>query len=170
MGFGDPLTGALRDLGAPVSLGSDVESGMGGDMFTNMRIALQYQRALDNQKIIDRTGNAPDKVSLTARQALEWATINGARKAGIERRAGSLTPGKDADIVLLRADDLNLVPVNDPVHAIVFHAHAGNVDTVFVAGRAVKRGGTLLYGQVGRRKTELAAVAHRILANSATMH
>ena len=170
MGFGDPLTGALRDLGAPVSLGSDVESGMGGDMFTNMRIALQYQRALDNQKIIDRTGNAPDKVSLTARQALEWATINGARMAGIERRAGSLTPGKDADIVLLRADDLNLVPVNDPVHAIVFHAHAGNVDTVFVAGRAVKRGGTLLYGQVGRRKTELAAVAHRILANSATMH
>jgi cytosine/adenosine deaminase-related metal-dependent hydrolase len=170
MGFGDPLTGALRDLGAPVSLGSDVESGMGGDMFTNMRIALQYQRALDNQIVIDRTGKAPEKVSLTARQALEWATINGARMAGIERRAGSLTPGKDADIVLLRADDLNLVPVNDPVHAIVFHAHAGNVDTVFVAGRAVKRGGTLLYGQVGRRKAELAAVAHRILANTATMH
>jgi len=164
MGFGDCLTGRLRALGAAPSLGSDVESSLGSDMFTVTRIALQAQRNLDNQQVIARTGRAPERISISCREALRWATIEGARMAGLEDRIGSLRPGKAADIVLLRADDLNLLPVVDPVASIVLHAGPGNVDTVLVGGRVMKRGGKLLYGELARRKAELAESSRRVLA------
>ncbi|HXZ01788.1 MAG TPA: amidohydrolase family protein [Stellaceae bacterium] len=163
MGFGDCLTGRLRALGAAPSLGSDVESSLGSDMFTVMRIALQSQRNLDNQQAIARTGRAPERISIPCREALLWATMAGARMAGLDDRIGSLRPGKEADIVLLRADDLNLLPVVDPVASIVLHAGVANVDTVLVAGQVVKRGGKLLYRDLARRKAELAESSRRIL-------
>ncbi len=169
MGFGDPVIGRLRALGARPSLGSDVESGMSSDMFAGMRFALQYQRALDNQATLTRTGKAPERISVTAREALEWATIDGARVAGLDHRIGSLTPGKQADLILLRADDLNLLPVSDPVLSTVLQANPGNVDTVLVAGRAAKRGGKLVYRDLARRKAELAASGQRIVS-SARLH
>ncbi|HEX7966584.1 MAG TPA: amidohydrolase family protein [Stellaceae bacterium] len=170
MGFGDCLTGRLRALGAAPSIGSDVESSIGSDMFTNMRMALQAQRAVDNERETARTGRAPERISIGCREALEWATINGARMAGLDHWVGSLTPGKQADVVMLRADDLNLVPVVDPVRSVVFHAGIANVDTVFVAGRAVKRAGKLLHRDLDRRKAELAAASRRILAGAGLMH
>ena len=170
MGFGDPLIGRLRALGAPPSLGSDVESAMGGDMFTNMRIALQYQRARDNEAVLRRTGRAPERISIPCREALEWATLGGARMAGLDRRIGSLAPGKAADILLLRADALNLLPAADPVQAAVFHAGLANVDTVLVAGRPVKRAGRLLHDGLPRRYEKLAAARRRILAAAGRLH
>jgi 5-methylthioadenosine/S-adenosylhomocysteine deaminase len=170
MGFGDPVTGRLRALGAPPSIGSDVESAMGGDMFTNMRMALQYQRALDNQEVLDRTRKAPDHVSIAAWEALQWATINGAKMAGLERFTGSLTPGKQADLVLLRTDDLNMMPVIDPVHAIVFQAGISNVDTVLVAGRVVKAGGRLVARDLGQLKARLAAASRRVTQGAGRSH
>ena len=170
MGFGACLTGRLRALGAAPSIGSDVESGVGSDMFTNMRMALQSQRALDNDQVIARTGRAPERVSIGCREALAWATVNGAKMVGLDRRIGSLTPGKQADIVLLRADDLNLLPVVDPVRSIVLHAGIANIDTVLVAGRVVKRGGKLLYRDLPRRKAELAESSHRIVAGAGLAH
>lgn len=170
MGFGDCLTGALRALGAAPSIGSDVESSVGSDMFTTMRMALQAQRAVDNRAVIGKTGAAPERISIDCREALEWATINGATMAGLDDKIGSLTPGKQADVVILRADDLNLFPVVDPIRTIVFHAGAVNVDTVFVAGRAVKRGGKMLYGDLARRKTELSETSRRILTAGGFMH
>jgi 5-methylthioadenosine/S-adenosylhomocysteine deaminase len=169
MGFGDCLTGRLRAAGRAPSLGSDVESSMGGDMFTTMRLALQAQRAVDNATIIATSGGAPEHLTIGCREALEWATIEGARMVGLDRRIGSLTPGKEADIVLLRADDLNLCPVVDPVRSIVLHAGSGNVDTVVVAGRVLKRGGALLRGDLARLKAELAASSRHVLAAPA-MH
>lgn len=170
MGFGDCLTGRLRALGAAPSIGSDVESSLGSDMFTNMRIALQAQRNLDNQMVIARSGRAPERISIPCREALHWATINGARMVGLDDRIGSLTPGKAADIVLLRADDLNLLPVVDPVNSIVLHAGIANVDTVMVAGRVVKRQGKLLYRDLARRKAELAETSRRILGDAGLLH
>ena len=170
MGFGDPVTGRLRALGALPSIGTDVESAMGPDMFTNMRMALQYQRALDNQDVLDATGKAPERVSIGAREALLWATLGGARMAGLEKRVGSLAPGKQADLVLLRADDLNMAPAIDPVHSIVFHAGTANVDTVLVAGRVVKERGRLAYGDLARLKAALVAVGRRVAGNLARVH
>ena len=170
MGFGDCLTGRLRAFGSAPSIGSDVESSLGSDMFTTMRMALQAQRNLDNQAVIRRTGRAPEQISIPCREALQWATVNGAAMVGLGDRIGSLAPGKDADIVLLRADDLNLVPVVDPVASIVLHAGAGNVDTVLVGGRVLKRHGTLLRGYLARRASELAETSQRILARAGMLH
>jgi cytosine/adenosine deaminase-related metal-dependent hydrolase len=170
MGFGDPMTGQVRSFGSIPSIGSDVESGMGGDMFTTMRFALQVQRDIDNQDVIRRTGKAPERMSIACREALKWATINGARMAGLDDRVGSLTPGKEADVILLRADDLNLLPVVDPVRSIVLQAGIANVDTVLVAGRPVKEGGKLVYRDLARRKTELAEASRRVLARAGTLH
>ena len=85
--------------------------------------------------------------------------------AGLDDRTGSLTPGKQADIVLLRAGDLNLFPVADPVVSVVMHASAGNVDTVLVGGRFVKRDGKLLYGAIADKKAALLASGTRILTD-----
>ncbi|HEV2549685.1 MAG TPA: amidohydrolase family protein [Stellaceae bacterium] len=170
MGFGDCLTGRLRALGSAPSIGSDVESSLGGDMFTNMRMALQAQRNVDNKRVIAETGKAPERISITCREALEWATIAGARMVGLDHRIGSLAPGKQADIVLLRANDLNMTPVIDPIRSIVLHAGPANVDTVFVAGRLVKRAGTLVYRDLARRKSELVAASTALLARAHALH
>ena len=61
----------------------------------------------------------------------------------LDDKIGSLTPGKQADVILLRATDLNLTPASDLAGAIVTSAHSGNVDTVLVAGKVLKRGGKL---------------------------
>jgi cytosine/adenosine deaminase-related metal-dependent hydrolase len=170
MGFGDCLTGRVRRLGAAPSLGSDVESAIGSDMFTTMRMALQAQRNLDNQQVIRNTGKAPEHLSISCREALRWATIEGARMVGLDHRIGSLAPGKAADIVLLRADDLNLFPVVDPVRSIVCHAGAGNVDTVLVGGRVLKRRGRLAHADLARPRDALAALSRRIAAKAASLH
>ena len=85
---------------------------------------------------------------LTARQMLEMATLNGAHVAGLEDRTGSLTPGKQADVVLLDATALNVAPVIDPVAAVTLCADVSNVDTVLIGGQVRKRDGKLR----GRRR------------------
>jgi 5-methylthioadenosine/S-adenosylhomocysteine deaminase len=144
MGHGDPLTSRLRRLGGRISLGSDVESAMTGDMFAVTRFALQSTRHKDNLEALATQGAGPDHISVTAREALRWSTIEGARMLGLDRRIGSLTPGKQADIVLLDARKLNMFPVIDPVASIVLHAGIVNVDTVLIAGETRKRGGLLV--------------------------
>ena len=75
------------------------------------------------------------------RDVLEFATVHGARAVGMEHKIGSITPGKAADLVGIRATDPNVGPVLDPVAAVVMAAHEGNVDSVMVAGQFVKRRG-----------------------------
>jgi 5-methylthioadenosine/S-adenosylhomocysteine deaminase len=163
MGYGDPLTGLLHKQGSPVTIGSDVEPAARGDMFTAMRVTLQHERNRWIMEELQKTGKRPEKMPLTARDALAWATINGAKVAGLADRTGSLTPGKQADIVLLRADDLSMFPSRDPVGSVVMQGGVSSVDSVFIAGRAVKRAGRLLFPNLDARKAELAASGTRIL-------
>lgn len=163
MGYGDPLTGVLQSCGSPMSIGTDVEPAARGDMFSAMRTTLQHERHRRTLEIFAETGSRPLEMPVTCRQALEWATINGARMAGIDARVGSLTPGKQADIVLLRADDLAMFPVTDPVVSVVMQGGVASVDTVLVAGRVVKRGGNLLYPALAERKAALRESGERIL-------
>jgi cytosine/adenosine deaminase-related metal-dependent hydrolase len=165
MGYGDPLTGVLNAVGAPVSIGSDVEPGARGDMFTAMRITLQHERNRRTVELLETEGSRPEAMPVTCRQALEWATINGARMVGLDHRIGSLTPGKQADIVLIRGGDLNIFPVYDPVASTVMQAGVANVDTVLVAGRVVKRAGALLYPQLDAKKAALQRSGERILTD-----
>ena len=81
---------------------------------------------------------------LTVREVLEFATIEGARANGLERKIGTLTPGKEADIILLRTDRLNVMPMNNAVGAVVTSMGPQNVDTVLIAGKVMKRNGQLV--------------------------
>lgn len=165
MGFGYPLTGRLRALGAPMTIGADVEPAVSGDMFGAMRLTMNIQRNIDNLAAIDRGDELPDTATITCREALEWVTVNGARMMKAEDRLGSLAPGKQADIILLRTGDLNLFPVNNAVNAVVRHAVPGNVETVMVAGNIVKRDGKLLFGDIKAMKNALLESGRRILSD-----
>ena len=82
----------------------------------------------------------PDRLAITVQQALELATIKSAN-FGLDGRLGSLTPGKEADVLLLRKSDINMRAAADPISAIVLHAGVANVDTVIVGGNVVKQNG-----------------------------
>ena len=140
MGHGPPPTGKLLARGVRPSLSVDVVSSVPGEMFTQMRTALVYDRILEFTPTPDEA-YAP---KLTHRDVLEFATIDGARACGLEERVGSLTVGKQADLVLLKTEAINTMPVLDPIGTIVVFADTSNVDSVFVAGRAVKRNGELV--------------------------
>jgi 5-methylthioadenosine/S-adenosylhomocysteine deaminase len=140
MGHGSPATRRLRDRGIPTGLSADVCTNVGGDMFGAMRVALALQRCEDHCSALS-AGETLGRVTLTARDILEMATLDAAAASGLDARIGSLEPGKQADVVALRADRAGLVPVVDPVGITVMAAGQGDVDTVFVAGRAVKRNG-----------------------------
>jgi 5-methylthioadenosine/S-adenosylhomocysteine deaminase len=143
MGHGWPA--ALRSLAAGVrpSLSIDVTTSIGGDMFTAMRMVMAAARAEAHKPALEER-RILGAMPVSARDVLGFATIDGARTAGLDHRVGTLTPGKEADIVLLSTDRFNMFPVNNAVGAVVEAAHVGNVDTVLVRGRVVKRHGRLL--------------------------
>ena len=100
-----------------------------------------------------RSPHTPDIAfapTLTHRDVLEFATIDGARACALDGKIGSLTPGKQADIILIRTDQINVAPMIDPVATVVVCADTSNVDSVFVAGRPVKRNGQLLNVDMSR--------------------
>src|SRR5262249_39074806 len=118
------------------------ETNMPNDMFTQMRTVNSLQRTLIFEKKLARKGGLP--AFLTARDVLEFATVEGARANGLLDITGTLTPGKQADLIMLRTDLPNILPVNDPVSAVTWGMNTSNVDMVFVAGKALKREGKLL--------------------------
>lgn len=136
-----PIQQAL-DHGIVPSLSVDVETNMAADMFTVMRATFTLQRALLNERVLAREQNLP--ALLTCRQVLEMATTQGARDCHLDQKIGTLTPGKEADIVMLRTDMINVMPLNNAVSAVVTLMDTSNVDTVFIAGKLMKRGGRLL--------------------------
>jgi len=151
-GIGDIPLDRLLARGIRPSLSGDTETKCSGDMFTQMRMLYGYHRSWVGGGHSRATGVPP----LRIRDVLEFATIRGAEAVGFADRVGSLTPGKQADIVLIRAGDLNLAPVMDPAYAVVLAAHEGNVDTVMVAGEVVKR-----QGRLTTANTEAAVAAAR---------
>jgi 5-methylthioadenosine/S-adenosylhomocysteine deaminase len=143
MGHGFLATLKLIDVGVRPSISIDIVTSIAGDMFGAMRMLLAGTRAVVNDEAL-RQRRIVDPLPLMSRDVLEFATIQGARACGLEALIGSLTPGKEADIALLDTDSLNLMPLNNPHGVVVECAHAGNVDTVMVAGKIVKRDKRLL--------------------------
>jgi len=143
MGHGWPPVMKAVEYGLRPSFSIDVVTTVPGDMFTQIRAAFGAERARTNAIAWQANEPVPPTM-LTAKQMLEMATINGAHVAGLEGRTGSLIPGKKADIVLLDARSLNMVPVIDAAAAVTLCADVSNVDTVFVDGVVRKRGGKLV--------------------------
>ncbi len=135
MGHGMPPIQKFLDRGLPPSLSVDVETNVPGDMFNQMRSVLALQRANASN------GTRP----VGARDVLSWATVAGAKANGLEDKVGTLTPGRQADVILLRTDRINVTPLNDPATAVVAGMDTSNVDTVMIAGRLMKRDGRLLH-------------------------
>jgi cytosine/adenosine deaminase-related metal-dependent hydrolase len=154
MGHGWPATGRLMDAGIRPSLSIDVCSSTGGSMFSLMRSALGMQRALDNAALDAAGGtlSGGERLRLSCRDVIEFATIEGARACGLDHKVGSLTPGKAADVILIRTDTLGMTPLNHPAGALVYNAHIGLVDTVLIGGKVVKRGGVLVEADAERAK------------------
>lgn len=161
-GHGHPLTGRLRRYGRAPSLGVDLESVLSGDMLSQARIALGIQRSLDNVAYREQHGTIPPTSTITTREALSWVTVEGARMLQQLDRIGTLAPGKQADLVVLRASDLNMQPVHDPVSSVVFQASLANVDSVMVAGQWRKRAGRLLAGDLPADLAKLRASGEKI--------
>ena len=135
-----PVQQAL-DHGLQPSLSVDVECCLTTDMFTQMQVVLNIQRMLAYNRAYRGEENAPAPIA--ARDVLSFATVEGARANGLLSKCGTLTPGKEADIVAIRADDINVLPLNNAVGTVVLGADSRNVDTVFVAGKPRKWRGQL---------------------------
>lgn len=130
-----PIQQAL-DRGITPGLSVDVECCLSSDLYTQMRFVLNVQRMLAHQR--HHHGDAEAPAAIPVRDALRYATIAGARANGVDDVSGSLTPGKAADIVLIAADDVDNLPLNNAVATVVLGTDAGNVDTVLVAGEPQK--------------------------------
>lgn len=165
MGHGWPPIAGLLRAGIRPNIGIDTCMAVGGDPFTAMRFALAVPRGLANQPVLEAHGN-PWELDLTARDVLEFATIEGARAIGQEATTGSLVPGKQADIVMIRADHISMTPVIDPIASIVHHASRQTVDHVYVAGTAVKRDGKLLGADMADLSRRASIASEQILSRA----
>jgi 5-methylthioadenosine/S-adenosylhomocysteine deaminase len=161
MGHGWPPVNKAMQFGLRPSLSIDVVTTNPGDLFTQIRAAFGAERARVNAVCWEQNLPVPETM-LTARQMLEMATVNGAYVAGVEHRTGSLTPGKQADIVVIDARAINMAPVIDPVAAVTLCADVSNVETVIVAGVVRKRDGKLL-GDIDRARSLVEASRDHLL-------
>ena len=154
MGHGIPPVQQALDHGIRPSLSVDVETEMPGDLFTQMRTVFTLQRMQVMAR--ERAGEKNTPKLLTVKEVVEFATVQGAKDNALDHRIGTLTPGKDADIILLRHDRINVVPMNKAYGSVVLGMDTSNVDTVFIAGKMVKQHGELVGVDLARvrRQTE----------------
>ena len=163
MGMGHPIIRRALEHGMRPSLSCDVVSSNSGDMFSQMRIGLQFERCIRNDAFNARN-EMPDSLDLGVRDALRWGTANGAHAMGLEQRIGSLSPGKQADVIVVGGRRLNMVPMADPVGCLVAQANPSNVRDVLVAGRFLKRDGELVEQDVDRAIGLARSASERVLS------
>src|SRR5262245_9387743 len=172
MRHGIPPIHKMQRLGMEPSLSTDVETNLTADFFTQMRSAMTMQRMVVNQEILNSgdfttfTGGVSPGSAwpppppgtlpvLNVRDVLRYATINGAKHLRLDGKTGSLTPGKEADIILLDATHLNVAPINHVPGAVVQMMDRTNVETVIVAGKVRKWKGLLLNVDLSRLRSQL---------------
>jgi 5-methylthioadenosine/S-adenosylhomocysteine deaminase len=148
-GWAPAVTALQYDI--PIGLSSDVATTASADQFTQMHAIFGTERGRKHQESwdADLDGLQASPGLITSRQVLEWATLGGAKVAGIAHKTGSLTPGKKADVVVIDGSAVNVAPIIDPVGAVVCAADISNVKTVLVDGEILK--------QDFRLKADLAA-------------
>ncbi|KAJ4315953.1 hypothetical protein N0V84_008087 [Fusarium piperis] len=138
MGMGFPVAFRASDGGCRAGLGIDITSNQGNDFIAQMRLALQTQRAMENEKRVPLT------VSRKTSEILRMATIGGAEVMRIDDLVGCLVAGMKADVVMIKCNDIESSPVASATGAVVFNASVGHIDTVIVDGQVRKRNGKLV--------------------------
>ncbi|HEX2152496.1 MAG TPA: amidohydrolase family protein [Acidimicrobiia bacterium] len=162
-GHEPPPMQRLIDRHIRPGLAVDTERLAPGDLFAPMRAAISIQHATHFDLKLAGKGGLP--TLLTTREVIRYATIDGARAIGLGHVTGSLTPGKQADVIVLRADRPNIAPINDPIGAVVWGMDTSNLDWVFVAGQPRMRHG-IVEADLSRVRS-LASEAHRRVASAA---
>lgn len=135
-----PPTGRLLAAGIRPSLSLDSPAAGSEDFFSQMRATFDVERTVAQNNFEPRE----DGSGITLSDVFEFATVEGARAIGQQHRLGTVEAGKVADLQFIRTDSPNMMPVLDPMAALVFHANIGDIDTVLVGGTPVKRDGRLL--------------------------
>jgi len=142
MAHGMPAVQDALDRGVRPSLSSDHGTTVAQDMFSLMRTTFNLQRLRILQR---RRANEPNLPPLlTCRDVLDFATLQGARCANLDHKIGTLTPGKEADILMLRADRFDVWPVNNAPSVVANLMNPGHVEAVFIAGKVKKWRGSLV--------------------------
>ena len=138
-GQGYPSSYALREHGIPVSLSMDTSVWWSGDLFSAMRTTLGADRSREHMDAHERADTVTH-LHLRAEQVVDWATRGGSKALGLDSKVGSLEAGKKADVVLIKNDDSPVsFPILNPYGHVAFQAQRGDVDTVVINGRIVKR-------------------------------
>jgi len=143
------------DYGLTPALGIDIDTAFGSDMFGEMHTLFSQQRSAMRYRRF--RGEAEVAAPITVEAVLQAATVNGARAAGLERSIGTLTPGKQADIIMVRADGIGVFPATNAIGTIVQAVGRSDVDTVMVAGEFRKRGGKLIDVDTAKLLADVAA-------------
>jgi 5-methylthioadenosine/S-adenosylhomocysteine deaminase len=155
VGVGPPLMQQLIDRGIRPGLGVGDERLAPGDLFAQMRAVISVQHATLFDRKLAGKGGIPNL--LGTRDVIRYATVDGARVAGLSDITGSLRPGKRADVIVLRADRPNIAPVNDPIGAVVWGMDTSNIDWVFVGGASLVENGELTADVASARALAMAA-------------
>jgi cytosine/adenosine deaminase-related metal-dependent hydrolase len=157
MRHGTPPILKTLAMGIQPSLSVDVECTLTADMFTQMRSAMTLQRMFVNARALGEgyAAGFPDLPLLTTRDVLRFATLQGAQDLRLDHKVGSLTPGKEADIIILDAEAINVAPLNVVPGAVVSLMERSNVETVIVAGKVRKWKGKLLDVNLGKLRRDL---------------
>jgi 5-methylthioadenosine/S-adenosylhomocysteine deaminase len=173
MRHGMPPILKMESLGMEPSLSVDVECTLTADFFTQMRSTMNFQREMVNQMILDPGFATEDwwppqlpgtPNPLMTRDVLRFATMNGAKALRLDGKTGSLTPGKEADIIILDATRINVAPLNQVPGAVVSLMDRTNVETVIVAGKVRKWKGQLLDVDLPHLRQQLEASRDYVFA------
>jgi cytosine/adenosine deaminase-related metal-dependent hydrolase len=138
---------SYRQIGINLGIGTDT---FPQDMFAEMRCALTANRLYAKQLHV-----------ISMNEVYDAATVGGAKALGRED-LGRITAGAKADLIMLRLDQMNLVPVRDPLKSVMYSANSNDVDTVMVAGKVLVQNGKCLYIDEGQVKADLQKAAERV--------
>jgi 5-methylthioadenosine/S-adenosylhomocysteine deaminase len=162
------MIGRLIKHGGTPSLGTDCDPYFNSSMLWVMRHAFLHQRENDNRSL-HAEGKWPSSTqhSTLTRDAIYWSTMGGAKAFGLDKKTGSITPGKQADLIMIDTGGMNIFPAHaggSAAHIVVMYAETSDIDNVMVAGRFVKRNGTLTFdaGRLARLHDELLASRLRL--------
>ncbi|OAR23719.1 amidohydrolase [Streptomyces sp. ERV7] len=159
-----PAIDEALSVGVRPGLSIDVEVALASDMFTQMRAlhAIQRMRAVN---AVYRTGRQPTRI--TTHDVLDFATLQGARTNGLADVTGSLTPGKKADLLVIQAEDLNNMPLNDPIGTVVLGSDTRNISAVLINGQPRKWNGQVLDVDLPALREEVHASRAHVLTTLA---
>jgi 5-methylthioadenosine/S-adenosylhomocysteine deaminase len=161
-GQGYPPTWQLRRHGIPVSLSMDTSVWWSGDLFSAMRSTLGADRSREHLEAHAKQETVTH-ARLRAEQVVDWATRGGAKALGMDATVGALTPGRQADVVLIKNDASPVMfPVLHPYGHVAFQAQRGDVHTVLVGGRVVKRDGRLVDVDLAAARSKVGATVDHL--------